>query len=654
MNASDPELLWAPDRAGVANTRIEAFMDWLREERRLGFDDYHGLWEWSVSEVAEFWDAIGAFFDVRFSAEPQCPLAESAMPGARWFPGAELNYAEHLLGAGGTGTAIIAVHEERPTEEWDWQRLRTEVAGFAAYLRHIGVGRGDRVVAFLPNIPEAIVAFLAAASVGAVFAICGPEFGAASVLARFGPLEPAVLIAQPSYHFGGRYRDRSAEVDALRRGLPSLKSVVTVGARAPMPATASWADATAPGDDATIEPVPFDHPLWVLFSSGTTGTPKGIVHGHGGILLEHLKLLGLHMDVRSADRLFWYTSTSWMVWNAVVSGLLVGSTVILYDGSPTHPSPDKLWSIVDEQRITVLGTSAAYLHACAKAGLAPIRDHDLSALRALHSTGSPLSADGFRWAHRNVGEHVPLFSSSGGTDIASAFVGGNPLLPVRVGEIPGPCLGANVQAWDTSGRPVVGQVGELVVTEPMPSMPLFFWNDPDGERYRSSYFDTFPGVWRHGDWIEITERGSAIIHGRSDATLNRSGIRIGTAEIYQAVEAIDEVAEALAVGIDDAEGGYWLPLFVVLKGHRELDDQLIDRINETVRREASPRHVPDEIIAVPGIPHTLTGKKLEVPIKRLLKGLPVGIDPDAVDQPLLLEVFARLRDAAEIPTVPRP
>jgi acetoacetyl-CoA synthetase len=647
MNTSDPELLWSPNRVSGANARIRAFMDWLREERRLAFDDYHTLWRWSVSENADFWEAIREFFEVRFATPPLCPLAERGMPGTRWFPGAELNYAAHLLGAGAGGAAIIAVHEEGPTEEWDWPRLRAEVAGFATHLRRNGVGRGDRVVAYLPNIPEAIVAFLAAASIGALFAICGPEFGTASVVARFGPLEPAVLIAQSGYHFGGRYRDRTAEVEALRHALPSLKSVVAVGPRAPMSAATSWADATSAPDDIDVVAVPFDHPLWVLFSSGTTGAPKGIVHGHGGILLEHLKLVGLHMDVQSTDRLFWYTSTSWMVWNAAVSALLVGSTVVLYDGSPTYPSPDKLWSIVEEQRITVLGTSAAYLHTCAKAGLAPIRDHDISVLRALHSTGSPLSTNGFRWAHQNVGEHVPLFSSSGGTDVASAFVGGNPLLPVRVGEIPGPCLGVNVEAWDSSGRPVVGQVGELVVTEPMPSMPLFFWNDPDGERYRSSYFDTFPGVWRHGDWIEITERGSAIIHGRSDATLNRSGVRIGTAEIYQAVEAIDEVAEALAVGVDDPDGGYWLPLFVVLKGDGGLGKDLIDRINETVRREASPRHIPDEIIAAPGIPHTLTGKKLEVPIKRLLKGLPAGIDPDAIDQPQLLEFFAQVRDAVK-------
>lgn len=642
MNVSDPELLWSPDPATSAHTRISAFAQWLHRERGLNLQDYRSLWEWSVSDIAGFWEALREFFGVQFSSPEQTVLGHATMPDATWFPGAELNYAGQILRGKRDGPALIALHEDGASEQWDWLRLRAEVASFAGYLRRQGVGRGDRVVAFMPNTPEAVVAFLASASIGAVFAICGPEFGTASVAARFAPLEPEVLIAKTGYHFGGRYRDRTNEVAELRGALPSVKSVVTLGPGAPLADSVSWADATAVGADLTIEPLPFDHPLWVLFSSGTTGAPKGIVHGHGGIVLEHLKLLGLHMDVQSTDRFFWYTSTSWMVWTVVVSGLLVGSTVILYDGSPTHPSPDTLWRIVDEQRVTIFGTSAAYLHGCAKTDLAPRRDHDITGLRALHSTGSPLSAHGFYWAHRNVGEHIPLFSSSGGTDVATAFVGGNPLLPIRTGEIPGPCLGVNVQSWNTAGQSVIGEVGELVVTEPMPSMPIYFWNDPDGERYRSSYFDMFPGVWRHGDWIEFTPRGSAIIHGRSDATLNRMGIRIGTAEIYQAVEGLDEITEALAVGVDGSDGQYWLPLFVVLKPGLSLDTELTGLINETIRREASPRHVPDEIIAVPGIPHTLTGKKLEVPIKRVLQGMPAKIDPQAVDRPELIEVFTEL------------
>ncbi len=642
MREIDSTSLWSPEPADGAEAQIGQFVDWLARERGLTFDGYRDLWTWSVSELSDFWDAIRAFFNVRFAAPSQSVLSIAAMPGASWFPGAELNYAEHVLRTTGSGPAIVAVHEDRSTEEWSWQHLSEQVAALAAYLRAQGVERGDRVVALLPNIPEAVVAFLATASIGAVFAICGPEFGAASVVARFEQLNPAVLIATTGYTFAGRFRDTTDQVEVLRRALPSLQATIIVGTDA-VPTTTSWAAATAEPGDGAVVPVPFDHPLWVLFSSGTTGTPKGIVHGHGGILLEHLKFVGLHADVRSTDRFFWYTSTSWMVWTVVVSGLLTGATIVLYDGSPTHPTPERLWQIVDEQRVNVFGSSAAYIHACAKDNLTPSRNHDITALRALHSTGSPLSGTGFRWAHENVGAGIPLFSSSGGTDVATAFVAGNPLLPIRAGEIPGPCLGVNVQAWDDNGRPVVGQVAELVVTEPMPSMPLYFWNDPDGKRYWSSYFQTFPGVWRHGDWVEITERGSAIIHGRSDATLNRMGIRIGTAEIYQAVEGLAEVAEALAVGIDGEGGEYWLPLFVVLRPGCVLDEDLITRINHTIRQEASPRHVPDEVIEVSGIPHTLTGKKLEVPIKRVLQGLPAAIDPEAVDRPDLLAVFADMR-----------
>lgn len=643
MNTSDPGPLWSPDADTGAHARIADFVRWLKRERGLNFADYHELWQWSISDIAAFWDAVREYFDVRLSTPAHSTLGDRTMPGATWFPGAELNYAGQILDGPHTGTAIIAVHENGVSEQWDWQRLRAEVGSFADYLRRQGVNRGDRVVAFMPNTPEAIVAFLASASIGAVFAICGPEFGTASVAARFAPLEPEVLIAQSGYHFGGRYRDRSDEIAELRRALPSLRSVVILGEDTAPAGSTTWAEATAVAAPLMVEPLPFDHPLWVLFSSGTTGAPKGIVHGHGGIVLEHLKLLGLHMDVQSSDRFFWYTSTSWMVWTVVVSGLLVGSTIVLYDGSPTHPSPDTLWQIVDDQRVSIFGTSAAYLQTCAKTDLVPMADHDITALRALHSTGSPLSALGFEWAHRNVGERVPLFSSSGGTDVATAFVGGNPMLPVRIGEIPGPCLGVNVQSWNSSGESVIDEVGELVVIEPMPSMPLYFWNDPGGDRYRSSYFDMFPGVWRHGDWIEFTGYGGAVIHGRSDATLNRMGIRIGTAEIYQAVERLDEVTEALAVGVDSREGEYWLPLFVVLKPGLTLDLDLVGLINETIRRQASPRHIPDDIIEVPGIPHTLTGKKLEVPVKRVLQGLPAKIDRDAVDRPELLEVFAGLR-----------
>jgi acetoacetyl-CoA synthetase len=648
--ASSPDSvpLWTPDQATRDAARLTAFVTWLRRERGLELPEYGDLWAWSVADPSAFWDALREFFGVRLATPADTVLGDGAMPGAEWFPGAQLNYAGYLLDVERTGPALISVHEDGSSEEWSGARLRREVAAFAAHLREQGVRVGDRVVGYLPNVPEAVVAFLATASLGAVWAICGPEFGTASAVARFAQLEPVVLVASTGYRYGGRHHDRADAVEAIRAAVPSLRETVLVGpvvdpAEAGESGGTPWKRAVSAVAELSITPVPFDHPLWVLFSSGTTGTPKGIVHGHGGILLEHLKFVGLQLDVRPGDRFFWYTSTSWMMWNVTVSALLTGATAVLYDGNPTHPDQAQLWRIVADQRVTVFGTSAAYLHGCLKADLSPARDHNLGALRALHSTGSPLSADGFRWAHERVGADVPLFSASGGTDVASGFVGGNPLLPVWVGELSGPYLGVDVRAWSDDGQPLVGQVGELVVTAPMPSMPLYFWADEDRARYRASYFDTFPGVWRHGDWIEFTPRGSAVIHGRSDSTLNRMGVRMGTAEIYRAVEALPEVAEALAIGVESPGGGYWLPLFVALRPGHPLDDALRGRITAAIRRDASPRHVPDDVIAVPGIPHTITGKKLEVPVKRLLLGLAAGVDRGSVDHPDLLDLYATFR-----------
>lgn len=637
--------LWSPDQASADASRMGAFLAWLRDERGMDLSDYRALWAWSVADLPGFWDALREFFGVRFSTPAQTVLGDRAMPGAAWFPGAKLNYAEYLLGARRDGPAIVAVQEDGASREWSGERLRREVAAFAGHLRELGVRPGDRVVGYLPNVPEAVVAFLATASLGAVWAICGPEFGTASVVARFAQLEPVVLVATTGYQYGGRHHDRADAVDTIRAAIPSLRETVVVGAgsESELPGVTTWERATDREAELSFTPVDFDHPLWVLFSSGTTGTPKGIVHGHGGILLEHLKFVGLHLDVRPGDRFFWYTSTSWMMWNVVVSGLMTGATVVLYDGNPAYPDQGQLWRIVADHRVNVFGTSAGYIHGCLKADLSPAREHDLGALRALHSTGSPLSSDGFRWAHERLGSRVPVFSASGGTDIASGFVGGNPLLPVWAGELSGPYLGVDVQAWSDHGEPVVGQVGELVVAAPMPSMPLYFWDDPDRSRYRSSYFDTFPGMWRHGDWIELTPRGSAVIHGRSDSTLNRMGVRMGTAEIYRAVEALPEISEALAIGVEATDGGYWLPLFVAVRPGHALDDPLRARIVAAIRRDASPRHVPDDIIEVPAIPHTLTGKKLEVPVKRLLLGLAASVDRDAVDRPDLLELFATFR-----------
>ncbi|CAN5704246.1 acetoacetate--CoA ligase [soil metagenome] len=644
--AADEGPLWSPDNLTVDSARLTAFIAWLRSERGLYFGGYTALHEWSVQDLEGFWDGVREFFGVRFATPAHRILDDRSMPGASWFPGARLNYAEHLLEAEGDGPAIVELHEEGPATEWSRLRLRQEVSAFAAHLRGHGVQLGDRVVAYLPNTAEAVVAFLASASIGAVWAVCGPEFGTASVIARFAPLEPKVLIASVGYRFGGKRHDRADAVNEIRQALPTLRETVAVGGDV-LHAT-PWQDAVATPAVAEFDHVPFDHPLWVVFSSGTTGAPKGIVHGHGGILLEHLKYVGLHIDLRPGDRFFWYTSTSWMMWNVVVSALATGSTVVLYDGSPVYPGPDRLWRIAGELGINVLGVSPAYLHGSMSEGLAPARDNHIQALRTLHAAGSPLSGDAFRWANEHVGEHIPVISGSGGTDVASAFVSGNPLSPIYVGEISGPCLGVDVQAWDDNGSRLVGQVGELVVVSPMPSMPLYFWNDPTGSRLHASYFDTYPGVWRHGDWIEFTDHGTAVIHGRSDSTLNRNGVRMGTAEIYQAVESLPEIHEALAVGVEKAGGDYWMPLFVVLRPGHVLDYALRDRLVDIIRRDASPRHVPDDIIEVPGIPHTLTGKKLEIPVKRMLQGRPAAIDPDAVDNAELLQVFAALSRQASI------
>lgn len=644
------DLLWTPSPERAARTNLAAFTAWAQQGSGRTFDGYPDLWAWSVEHTEDFWALVWEYFEVRSSQPYDRVLDSRRMPGTRWFPGARLNFAEHILrNEQGEQPALYFAGERAGVTPVSWTEFAGSVRVAATRLREMGVRPGDRVVGYLPNIPEAVIGMVATTAIGAVWSACSPDFGVTGAVDRLGQLEPTVLLCAEAYQYGGRTFDRAPQIRDIAAQLPTLRAVVSVRASdrqaPPIEGAVDWSDfldhpGVAPAD-FEFEQVPFDHPLWVLFSSGTTGKPKAIVHGHGGILLEHLKFLGLHVDLRPGDRFFWYSSTSWMVWNVVVSSLLTGASVVLYDGSPTHPQHDQLWRLVADQKVTVFGTSAGYLHGCVKEELRPARDYDIEALRALHSTGSPLSADGFRWAHEHVGTHVLVFSGSGGTDVATAFVGGNPLLPVRVGEIPGPMLGADVQAWDDDGKPVIGQVGELVVVSPMPSMPLYFWNDADGARYRASYFDTYPGVWRHGDWIEFTDDGSAVIHGRSDSTLNRMGVRMGTAEIYQAVEALPEVAEALAIGVDGTDGEYWLPLFVALREGHTLDDALRSRIVAAIRRDASPRHVPDDIIGVPGIPHTLTGKKLEVPVKKILLGR-----APAIDDPDLLDVFATVRRRA--------
>jgi len=644
ISAEDLTGGWAPDERVVADANLTRFMAWLAETGRGDFPDYHALWEASVADLEWFWDAVWTFFDVEAATPPTGVLASTKMPGAQWFPGATLNYVTQIFRHATNERPAMVVTGEDGSTEWSWDRLRAEVAAFAAYLRGLGVEPGDRVVGYLPNVGEAVVAFLGAASVGATWAVCNQDLAVGGVVARLGQLEPKVLVASDGSVYGGKQRDRHAELAEIRSKIPSLVDVVLVPRLGlPVDGTTPWAEVPERGAAASLDvtPVPFDHPLWVLFSSGTTGTPKGIVHGHGGVLVEHLKYLSLQLDLTPADRFLWQSSTSWMMWNLLVSGLLVGSTIVLYDGSPTFGRTDYLWQVVAEQRVTVVGAGAGYWLACAKEDLHPGRDHDLGALRAVGSTGSPLPASGFRWVQEGLGRPVPVVSMSGGTDVVTAFIGGTPLVPIRAGELNAICLGVAAEAWGDGGRPVVGSAGELVVTKPMPSMPVSFWNDSDGEKYRSAYFDKYPGVWCHGDWITVTDRDSVVVHGRSDATLNRGGVRMGSAEIYNAVESMTEIKDCLVVGVELDDGGYWMPLFVACADGVEFDDDLRSRIVDAVRSGASPRHVPDDVIAVPGIPRTMTGKRLEIPIKRILLGAKASdvLTPSAVDRPDLLAEF---------------
>ncbi|HZG04129.1 MAG TPA: acetoacetate--CoA ligase [Streptomyces sp.] len=653
-----PEPLWRPGPDRIEGARLTRFQAWAAE--RFGAPaavpgdpvaSYAALHRWSVGEPAAFWKAVTEWFDVRFATPYETVLADRAMPGARWFPGATLNYAEHALRAGedparADAPALLHVDETHEPRPVTWAELRRQVGSLAAELRRLGVRPGDRVSGYLPNIPQAAVALLATAAVGGVWTSCAPDFGARSVLDRFQQVEPVVLFAVDGYRYGGREHDRTQVVAELRRELPSLRAVVHVpllGTPAPEDAL-EWDALTAADTEPVFEHVPFDHPLWVLYSSGTTGLPKAIVQSQGGILVEHLKQLGLHCDLGPDDRFFWYTSTGWMMWNFLVSGLLTGTTVVLYDGSPGHPDTAAQWRVAERTGTTLFGTSAAYVMACRKAGVHPGRDLDLSRVKCVATTGSPLPPDGFRWIHDEVAEDLWIASVSGGTDVCSCFAGAVPTLPVYVGELQAPCLGTDLQSWDPEGKPLVDEVGELVVTNPMPSMPIRFWNDPDGSRYRESYFEMFPGVWRHGDWTTLTSRGTVIIHGRSDSTLNRQGVRMGSADIYEAVERLPEIRESLVIGVEQPDGGYWMPLFVHLAEGAVLDDDLRDRIKRTIREQLSPRHVPDEIIEVKGVPHTLTGKRLEVPVKRLLQGadLDKAVNPGSVDNVELLRFYEGL------------
>jgi acetoacetyl-CoA synthetase len=658
--------LWTPSDAVTERAEVTRFIRWLAGREVVTARSYHELWQWSVDQPAAFWAAIWEFFEVIGMRGPG-PVLTGQMPSARWFEGATINYAENALRHSHSNPDRIALRYSAETGrsgQLSYGELGNEVARVAAGLREVGVGVGDRVAAYLPNSPEALIGLLATASLGAIWTSCSPDFGPHSVIDRFAQIGPKVLLAVDGYRYGGKRFDRRAEVAAIAAELPELRSVIMVDYAGN---DATLADSARPGHDSPelgcpelnwpdlggaetladlkFADVPFSHPLWVLYSSGTTGLPKPIMHSHGGIVLEHLKALSLQQDLTPADTFFWYTTTGWMMWNYLAGGLLVGATIVAYDGSAVYPDTGALWRLVAETGVTYAGTGAPYLLACMKQGMRPAGEYDLSRLRGVGSTGSPLPPEGFGWVYEAVaapGLDLVLGSLSGGTDLCTGFVGPSPLLPVRAGIISGPCLGAKVEAFDPAGHPVIGEVGELVLTAPMPSMPIGFWNDPDGTRYRDSYFAEYPGVWRHGDWIMILPDGGCVIYGRSDATLNRGGVRMGTSEFYRVVERLPEVVDSLVVDTGQLGQDGRLILYVVPADGQALDDGLVARIKSLLRSELSPRHVPDEVHQVPGIPRTLSGKKLEVPVRKILLGTPVAAaaDPDALANPEVLAFFA--------------
>ena len=629
MTEDRGRILWTPSAARVEASSMAAFERWLAQEKGLEFDDYNAMWRWSVSDLEGFWDALAEFSAVPLSQPPQRVLGHRSMPGADWFPGVRLNYVDNIfkhLPGRETELAIVQQSETFGRSTLTWGALQQQVASLAARLRGMGVAQGDRVVAVLPNTDAALIAFLATASLGAIWSICAPDMGQVAILDRFRQIEPKVLIAQDGYVHAGQMIDKRAVLAEIAAGLPSLAACITRPVAGKLPTGHhAWDDLL--GDAVPLEAaqVPFDHPLWIVYSSGTTGNPKPIVHGHGGVVLEACKQ-SLHQDIGPEDRFCWLTSSGWIMWNAQWAALGQGARVCLFDGAPNHPDMGVVWRFVAEEGLTYFGAGAAYFASCMKAGLCPREAVDLQALRSLGATGSPLSEDCYDWIYRAVKEDVWLAPISGGTDLAGAFVLGHPGLPVRAGEMQCRALGNAVRAFDPEGREIFDQVGELVCTEPLPSMPLYFWGDADGQRLHESYFDTYPGVWRHGDWIKIFEDGASVIYGRSDATINRRGLRLGSAEIYQAVEGLDAVLDSLVVDLEFLGRDSFMPLFVVPAEGRRLDDALKQQINEAIRAQVSARFLPNEIIEINEVPRTLSGKKLEVPVKKLL----LGADPATV------------------------
>ena len=650
MNSQTP--VWLPSPETIAAANITRYRKWLSKEHQLELADYRALQRWSIEDLPAFWSSLFAFCDLKYHDRWQTPLASREMPGARWFPGCTLNYAENIFTQRTAERPMFLYSDESGViSSLSWSDAAQQVAALAACFRELGVQRGDRVVAFLPNIPEAAIALLATASIGAIWSSCAPEFGSQSVLERFQQIEPKLLLAVPEYRYNGQRFDRRAVLGSLQAQLPTLAHTILIRARqgeakpsATYPSM-SWEEALTRGAGAKLEfaALPFEHPLWVLFSSGTTGKPKPIVQGHGGITLEHAKATTFHNDLHPGDRFFWYTSTGWMMWNYLLGSLLAGATVVLYDGSPNHPDLGALFQLAERTGMNYLGTSAAFMGSCMKTGIHPSQLYDLSRLKALCGTGSPLNPEIYDWFYEEFPAEAVLESLSGGTDLCTAFVGGARTEPIYRGEIQAPSLGADVRSFDENGNELIDDVGELVITQPMPSMPLYFWNDSDGERYRDSYFAMYEGVWRHGDWLRITPRGGGVIYGRSDSTINRRGIRMGTSEIYRVVEAFAEVQDSLIIDLEMLGRDSYLPLFVVMQPNQELDDDLKKRICGVLSEQISPRHVPDAILAIDQVPYTLSGKKMEVPIRKILLGLPrdEAANPGAMRNPESLAFFER-------------
>lgn len=656
MAIREGTILWHPSEALKEEAEITKYIKWLNTKKGFSFTTYDELWKWSVNHMEAFWGSIWDYFEVTSYTPYTSVLEEQSMPGTTWFSGATLNYAEHILrNAKKDKTAIFSQSETRPFSELSWGALIKKTAAVANYLKQAGVERGDRVVAYMPNISETVVAFLATASIGAIWSSCAPEFGVSSTLSRFKQIEPKILFTVDGYQYNGKSFDKLETVNNLTKSLPSVEQVVVVPYLEQNPDTAGlecvalWEEVLQTPGVLIFEEVPFDHPLWILYSSGTTGLPKAIVQGHGGILLTNLSGHGLLGNLTAKDRFFWYTTTGWMMWNAVVGTMVTGASIVLYDGSPSYPDLGVLWHLAEKTAMTSFGTSPSYILNCMKEGIEPGKTYDLSNLNTFSYTGAPLSPEGFQWVYDHVKKDIRLAPTSGGTDICAGIVGGNAILPVYAAEIPCRCLGVSVYSYNDKGQPIYDEIGEMVITKPIPSMPLYFWNDPAGERYNESYFDVFPGVWRHGDLLKITARGSAVIYGRSDATINRFGVRSGSSEIYNAVEAVPEVLDSLVVDLSGYNHHSYMPLFVVLRQGFTLTEVLHRKIIQKVRDEVSPRHIPDDIFVVTEIPRTLTGKKMEIPVRKILSGIPVekAASLDAMSNPESITYFVNLAQAVK-------